>query len=56
MQWPSESDAKTTEPGQQEAMAWALYVASVSGCSVVRRMGFREKLTFKRCNRVKTTS
>lgn len=47
MQWPSEFDAKTTEPGQREAMAWALYVASVSGYLVVRRMGFREKLTFE---------
>lgn len=24
MQWPSESDAKTTELGQREAMVWAL--------------------------------
>lgn len=30
MQWPSESDAKTTEPGQREAMAWALVLWSVS--------------------------
>lgn len=26
MQWPSESDAKTTEPGQREAIVWALCV------------------------------
>lgn len=26
MQWPSASDAKTTEPGQRVAMVWALYV------------------------------
>ena len=26
MQWPSESDAKTTEPGQREAVKWALCV------------------------------
>ncbi len=26
MQWPSESDARTTEPGQRDAMVWALWV------------------------------
>ena len=24
MQWPSPSEARTTEPGQREAMVWAL--------------------------------
>lgn len=30
MQWPSASDAKTTEPGQREAIVWALVLWSVS--------------------------
>ena len=28
MQWPSESDANTTEPGQRDAMVWALDLES----------------------------
>ena len=42
MQWPSESDAKTTEPGQREAMVWALVLWPVSAGMVVWRRGFGE--------------
>ena len=31
MQWPSESDARTTEPGQRVAMVWALWTV-ISSC------------------------
>ena len=45
MQWPSESDARTTEPGQREAMAWALYITvSIWFCSGAK-YGVRENLT-----------
>ena len=45
MQWPSESDAKTTEPGQREAVVWALCVMVNTrwSCGVVKRV--RERLT-----------
>ena len=33
MQWPSESEAKTTEPGQRVAVEWALYTTvSIREC------------------------
>ena len=42
MQWPSESDAKTTEPGQRVAMVWALYIMfSIRWCGD-RCWGWRE--------------
>ena len=42
MQWPSESDAKTTEPGQRVAMVWALYIrVSTRRCRGVMMDGFR---------------
>lgn len=33
MQCPSESEAKTTEPGQREARVWALYIIVSTGLS-----------------------
>ena len=55
MQWPSESDAKTTEPGQRVAMVWALRVVEVSMCW--RRGVYMERsLLSKRCDGVEFVS
>lgn len=56
MQWPSASDAKTTEPGQREAIAWALVLWSVSDGMVVWRRGFGEGLLSDWRNRIMSIS
>ena len=48
MQWPSESEAKTTEPGQRVAMVWALCTEVSTCCVEIRLVGsVREELTFE---------
>ena len=56
MQWPSESDAKTTEPGQRVAMVWALYTMVSIRWRGDPMLELERSLLSKRRDRVKVAS